>query len=122
LLRACHDCEARQGTERGQCFASEAECLQGGEVIVTRKLGRVVLQGDGLVVVRRNAGAIVLNLDRVEALVFEAYLFAGGLVSTLVPRWRCTVGSLPMVVAPASTLFSMSSFATEHRSTMTWPD
>lgn len=31
-------------------------------------------------------------------------------------------GDVPIDVAPASTLFSMSSLQTEIKSTMTWPD
>ena len=76
LLGARHDGEAREGAERGQGLASEAKGLQGREVIVARQLGGVVLQGEGFVVMGRDAGAIVLDLDGVETLVLEAHLFA----------------------------------------------
>lgn len=72
-----------------------------------------------LIVLRRDTGPIVLYFDRVQPVILEPYL--------CLPR---SAGSdqgvfsqaLPIDVAPASKLFSTSSFTTEHRSTMTWPD
>jgi hypothetical protein len=45
-----------------------------GEVVVRGELGRVVLERDCLVVVGRDADAVVLYLDHVKAVVLEAHL------------------------------------------------
>lgn len=82
---------------------------------------------DVLVVLRRDTSSIVLHLDQVQSIILESHLSIrsqcdkfqdiGGLSSMSM----LGIGS-PIVVAPASRLFSTSSLATEHRSTMTWPD
>jgi hypothetical protein len=40
----CHNMKVGKGAEGGKGFATKAEGLEGGEVIVGRKFGRVVLQ------------------------------------------------------------------------------
>lgn len=52
-----------QGGERGECLAAEAKRLEGGEVVVGGELGRMVLEGYRLEVLRRDTRAIILNLD-----------------------------------------------------------
>jgi hypothetical protein len=59
-----------------------------------------------------------LYFYRLKSLVLESY------VCTYCVRMSqfCGCWAIPMLVAPASRLFSTSSFTTEHKSTMTWPD
>lgn len=104
--------------ERGECFAAEAKCLEGGEVIVGRELRGVVLEGYRVVVFWRDASTVVLDFNSVESIVLEANLYADCQPSCSAMRRA----SIPMDVAPASMLFSTSSLHTDWRSTMTWPD
>jgi hypothetical protein len=77
-----------------------------------------MLQSQGLVVVRGDAVAIILYFNRLESLVLESYVCVDRVRTTLF----CRCLAIPMLVPPASRLFSTNSFATEHKSTMTWPD
>lgn len=91
-----------------------------------------MLQGQGLVVVPGDARAIVLDLDGIQALVLETDLCKTPRRSVKKKKQKKKeaenklrireMSDIPILVAPASRLFSTSSFTTEQRSTMTWPD
>lgn len=76
-----------------------------------------MFKSQSLVVMRRNAVAIVLDFDSLKALVLEANIYGDDCQNAL--GSRCWATNLPMIVAPASRLFSTNSLTTEHRSTMT---
>jgi len=80
-----------------------------------------MLKSQGLVIVRGNALAIILYFYGVESLVLESYVCIDCVSRAYTLPWLGYCG-VPMLVAPASRLFSTSSFTTEHKSTMTWPD
>lgn len=68
----------------------------------------MMFQGDSRVIVGGDTCSIVLDLDSVEALIFEAHIFVLSVIVLYVVK---TVR--PIVVAPASKLFSTSSLTTE---------
>lgn len=67
-----------QSTERAQGLAAEAEGGEGLEVREPGKLRGVMLEGKDTEVVRRNATAIVDDLEPLFAVVFEGDFDAGG--------------------------------------------
>jgi hypothetical protein len=69
-----------------------------------------------LVIFGRNANAVVLHFDGIEAIVLEAHISMA--VSSAISATKLC-SDVPIDVAPASRLFSTSSFTTEQRSTMT---
>lgn len=72
------DGEAPQGGERAERLATEAESGQRLEVGEIGQLGGVVLEREDLEVARRDAGAIVDDLEALLAVAPEGDLDAGG--------------------------------------------
>jgi hypothetical protein len=88
ILGGRKDMDLGKGTKRGQSFAPEAERIQCCEVLVVMEFRCVVFEGyqyqlhfdlavggqgtERVVVLFRYACAIVLHLDRIEAMVLEA--------------------------------------------------
>ena len=64
----------------------------------------------------RDSTATVLNLDDIEAIIFKSDIWNN---QNLVKASYFRLGDLPIDFAPASKLFSTSSFTTEQRSKMT---
>ena len=73
---------------------------------------------DVIVVLRGNTTAVIHDLKRLEPVVLEAHLS----ISRQAPLVSIRARDIPMLVAPASKLFSTSSFTAVWRSTTTWPE
>ena len=71
---------------------------------------------DGVIVIRRDPGTIVDNLDGFETVVTKTYLFGTEFGDRQTPGDE---SNSPIVVAPASRLFSTISFTAVWRSTTT---
>ena len=93
------------------CLSAATSQHEGGE----RNEGGLT---DVVIVLRGNATTIVDDLEGFEPIVLKPHLS----ISREAPLVNIVTRDIPILVAPASKLFSTSSFTAVWRSTTTWPE